>query len=231
MEVEGCELPEDRRYDMEHDLWYRPLENGPLAEVGILSSLASFAGKFTSVSFRPVEGPMAAGRSVATIESVRFTGAVRLPVDAVVMERNQALLARPKLLNDSPYDRGWVVRIRPTSATGPPPQLETADAVSERLRARILELGVHCYPAAPDVELFEIGAECAAILARLDEELEARAPEDIVLLVTDDPTSPIEMVRWEDRSGHSVLMHRQDRTLHQFLVRKEASPHPRRRPG
>jgi len=65
---------------------------------------------------------------------------------------------------------------------------------------------------------------------KLNEELAARAPGDAILLVTDDPTSPIEMVRWSDQTGHPVLAHRKEGTLHHFLVRKEADPKPRRRP-
>jgi TusA-related sulfurtransferase len=77
--------------------------------------------------------------------------------------------------------------------------------------------------------MFEIGAECAAILAELDQVLTTRSAEDVVLLVTDDATSPLEMVRWSDRTGHSVLLHETEGNLHRFLVRKEANPQPRGR--
>jgi len=231
MEVEGCSLPEDRLYDLEQDVWFKPSDGGRSATVGILASLASFAGRFQSVGFRPVEGVVARGRSVATVESVRYTGAVRLPVDGRVLERNVALVDRPKLLNDAPYDEGWVVVIAPDRPGTLPAALVDAAAVRDGLAARIRELRIRCYPAAPDVELYEIGAECSAILARLDTELAGRAARDVVLLVTDDPTSPIEMIRWSDRTGHSVLAHRKEANLHHFLIRKEANPTPRLRRG
>ncbi len=79
--------------------------------------------------------------------------------------------------------------------------------------------------------MFEIGIECSAILTMLNEELTRWPAGSAVLLVTDDPTSPIEMERWSDQTGHALLARRREGNLHQFLVRKEAHPVPKRRPG
>lgn len=230
MEVEGCPLPEDRLYDLDHDVWYRSEEGGRRGHVGLIASLVAFAGRFRSIAFRDVGGVVARGRSVALVESIRYTGAVRLPVDASVLERNPALPGRPKLINDSPYELGWVVRVAPVDPDEAERRLESAAAVRPRLLDRIRELKIRCYPAVPDVELYEIGVECQAILARVDEELDRRAPDEVILLVTDDPTAPIEMVRWSDRTGHAVLHHRVEGNLHHFLLRRERVPIPRPRP-
>ena len=45
--------------------------------------------------------------------------------------------------------------------------------------------------------------------------------------MTDDPTSPIEMVRWTDQTGHAVLAHRREGDLHQFLVAAGGRIRPR----
>jgi glycine cleavage system H protein len=229
MEVEGCSLPEDRLYDLENDVWWEAEEGGATARLGVLGTLAAFAGLFTSLTFRPVDGPLARGRSVATVESMRFTGAIRLPVEAVIVERNRAVAERPRLVNDAPYGEGWIVRVRPARPEEVPQNLERADQVAQRLSERIRTQRIRCWPAVPDVELFEIGIECSAVLTMLNEELARRPSGTHVLLVTDDPTSPIEMVRWSDQTGFPLLAHRREGTLHQFLVRKEAHPTPRRR--
>jgi glycine cleavage system H protein len=228
VEILGCLLPEDRLYDLENDVWWSP--EGDAARLGVLSALAAFAGPFVSASFRPVEGVVARGRSVATVESVRYTGAVRLPVDATVLERNQRLPERPRLLNDAPYGDGWVVRVRPDRPADVPRYLESATRVAARLEERIRAQRIRCWPATPDLELYEIGIECSAVLTMLNEELARRPDGTHILLVTDDPTSPIEMVRWSDQTGHPVLARRTDGNLHQFLVRKDPHPQPRARP-
>jgi len=231
MEVGGCPLPEDRLYDLVNEVWWADEPDGRAARVGILGTLGAFAGPFRSLTFRPIEGAVGRGRSVATVESTRFTGAVRLPVDALLLDRNEAVARRPRLLNDAPYDDGWVVRVRPVRPDDPGRLLETASRIAQRLEERIRVRRIRCWPATPDIELYEIGLECSAVLTKLNEELATRPAGEVVLLVTDDPTSPIEMVRWSDQTGHPVLAHRREGTLHQFVVRKEAEPKPRRRPG
>jgi len=231
MELGGCSLPEDRLYDLENDVWWAPESEGGVARVGVLSTLSAFAGPFRSFAFRPVEGAVGRGRSVATVESYRYTGAVRMPVDVVLVERNEELVHRPRLLNDAPYADGWVVRVRAARPEDPVQLLESAGAIARRLEERIRTQRIRCWPVTPDLELYEIGIECSAVLTKLNEELAARPPGESILLVTDDPTSPIEMVRWSDQTGHPVLAHRAEGTLHQFLVRKEAAPKPRRRPA
>jgi glycine cleavage system H protein len=231
VEIGGCPVPEDRLYDLENDVWYLPETSGGLARVGLLGPLVWFAGPFRTVTFRPLVGAVARGRSVATVESVRYTGAVRLPVEGVVIDRNAAIVERPRLLNDAPYDEGWVVRIRPAVDLAQRPGLETAPAIADRLTERIRAQRIRCWPQTPDLELYEIGVECSAVLTMLNEELRGRPAGEAILLVTDDPTSPIEMERWSDQTGHRLLAHRREGNLHQFLVRKEAHPVPKRRPG
>jgi glycine cleavage system H protein len=231
VEIGGCEVPEDRLYDLEHDVWYLPDPAGDLGRVGLLGPLVWFAGRFVSVAFRPVEGRVERARSVATVESQRYTGAVRLPLTAEVVERNSAIVERPRLLNDAPYSDGWVVRVRPANRNDLPITLETAVAVRDRLAERIRVQRIRCWPQSPDLELFEIGIECSAVLTMLNEELRRWPVGSAVLLVTDDPTAPIEMERWSDQTGHPLLARRREGNLHQFLVRKDAHPVPRRRPG
>jgi len=231
MDVAGCPLPEDRLYDLENDVWWAAETDGITARIGVLGALAAFAGPFQTVAFRPIAGRVGRGRSVATVESVRYTGAVRAPVEVEVVERNAAIVRRPRLLNDAPYGEGWVIRVRPVRADEPKERLEPAAAIAARLEERIRTQRIRCWPTTPDLELYEIGLECSAVLTKLNEELGGREPGTAVLLVTDDPTSPIEMIRWSDQTGHALLAHRQEANLHQFLVRKEAHPVPRRRPG
>jgi len=227
MDVLGCPVPDDCWVDIENDTWTRGEADGVTFTAGLLASQVAFAGRYTSVRFRDVDGVIDRGRSVATLESPRSTAPFRIPVTARVVARNETLATRPKLLNDSPYERGWIVRIAPSDPRDIPRLLARPAAVRDALAARITELRIHCYPAVPDLEMYEIGSECSATLAKLDEELVHRAADDVVLLVTDDPTSPVELVRWSDRTGHTVLHHRVEGNLHHFLIQKEAAPVPR----
>ena len=229
MDVDGCALPEDRWYDLENDVWLQPTASDPsVARLGLVASLGSFAGRFRSLQFRPIADEIERGRSLATVESTRYTGAVRAPTDATILERNPAVVAAPKLLNNDPYGEGWIAALRMGNPDETGRRLLRAAEAAAPYRARIRERRIRCYPAVPDVELYEIGLECSAVLAQLDQEIARIAPGEVVLLVTDDPTSPIEMVRWSDRTGHAVLGRRTEDQLEHFLVRREADPKPRR---
>ncbi len=225
----GCPLHEDLWYDVEDDVWVRRVPGSRHAVLGLTAPIVSFAGRFHRVEYRPIDDFPEPGRSLATVESTRYTGAVRMPLRGRVVRRNDRLLERPKLLNDAPYDAGWVAEVELADPGEIHRLLRPATEARTAYARRVAELKVRCLPAAPDVEMYEIGSECSAILARLDEELARLAPEDVVLLVTDDPTSPIEMVRWTDRTGHSVLFADRDGPLHRFLVRREPDPRPTRR--
>ena len=229
MEVLGCRLPDDRLYDVEWGVWWQDEPGRATARLGLTASLASFAGAFRELTFRPVQGRQDRGRSVATVESTRYTGAVRLPVAAEVVERNESVRQRPRLLNDRPYDDGWVVRVRAADPDEPGRTLATAEQARARVEEEIRTRRIRCWPLTPETELIEVGVECAAVLVRLNEELARRAPGEALLLVTDDPTSPIEMERWADETGHRLLAHRAEGSLHQFLVEKLEHPQPRTR--
>ncbi|MGI0067193.1 MAG: sulfurtransferase TusA family protein, partial [Thermoplasmata archaeon] len=149
----------------------------------------------------------------------------RSPFEGAVVEQNPELLTRPRWINDDPYGKGWVARIRASGAV--PAQLADAAAVRGRLASWMQEHHVRCWPVPPDYQMFEIGLECSAILAQLNDELARRPAGTAVMIVTDDPTSPIEMERWSDQTGHALLAKRREEGLFEFLVRKEEHPVPR----
>lgn len=228
MEIAGCSAPDDRTYDLDQEVWWLDLGDGT-ARVGLVASFAAFAGPFRELSFRPVTGRLERGRSLATIESVRLTGAVRAPVALEIVERNAAVAARPRLLNDAPYTDGWVARVRavdPPTEEGPlRPLAEVRARWEESIRSR----RIRCWPRTPEEELIEIGLECSAVLVKLNEAVGRRAPGEAILLVTDDATAPIEMVRWSDQTGAALLAQRREENLYQFLVGRPDGPWPRPR--
>jgi len=89
------------------------------------------------------------------------------------------------------------------------------------LKAKIVELKIRCFSEFPDHEMFEIGTECSAVLVRLDELLSGSPAGTVVHLVSDDPTSEVEMIRWSDRSGNELLESRREGNLVHYVVKKK----------
>lgn len=52
-----------------------------------------------------------AGESVVVVESVKAVSDVYAPVSGTVIAVNEELLDRPELLNEAPYEAGWIIRL------------------------------------------------------------------------------------------------------------------------
>lgn len=219
MKVESCEFPDDVLYDPDGLVWVRPEPSGDLL-LGITSLHAALAGRLLKVQPRAVITEYEAGKSLGTVESGRYFGSIRTPVRGTLVAVNEAVLATPRLLSEKPYGEGWFARLRAKEWETDRKVLSTAAEARERLAAQIAALHVHCFAAIPDVELFEIGTECSAVLAKLDDALANAAEGEVVHLVSDDWTAPAEMLSWSQRTGYPVIEERKDGNLYHFLVRK-----------
>ena len=185
------------------------------------SLLSAIAGKFASTRIRPVGTRVERGRSLGTLESLKFVGPIPAPVSGIVSKANTDAVKRPKLLNDAPYDEGWIVRLKPLRFREERVFLSRALDATEVFKKKIAEFHARCFKAFPDHEMYEIGTECSAVLVRLNELLATVPIGDVVHLVTDDPTSYVEMVRWTDQTDHELVDWRQEGSLFHFVVRKE----------
>jgi glycine cleavage system H lipoate-binding protein/TusA-related sulfurtransferase len=219
LEIEHCEFPEDRVYDLENNVWVK-LDDQRVATIGITSVHAALAGRLTQVKFKAVGELFERGRAAATIESVKYFGAVRAPLTGILLEKNSALETSPKLANDDPYGHGWFAKMRPSRLDVELQSLLEPSHAVERIRGQIGELRIRCFRAFPDHEMWEIGVECAAVLVRLDDLIGQISVGEVVHIVSDDPTADIEMVRWSDQTGQEVLESRWEGKLAHFIVRK-----------
>lgn len=114
--IRNCVLPDDLVYNVERDIWARSDPDGTLV-LGLTDVGQSRAGHIQVVSYtrRVRAGSVARGDSLAVLESAKWVGPVTSPVAGSVVAVNEALLARPKLINLDPYGRGWIARERPAS--------------------------------------------------------------------------------------------------------------------
>jgi glycine cleavage system H protein len=110
LEIDYCNFPDDALYDLENYVWVR-LTESKVAKVGITSVHAGLAGKLNKIRFKSIGTMLNRGQSIATIESVKYFGAVRIPLSGRLVAVNSALEIKPKLANDSPYGDGWFAQI------------------------------------------------------------------------------------------------------------------------
>ena len=188
--------------------------------VGITSILAAVAGKLTSVTAKPVGREYARGRAMGAIESGRYFGTLKTPVGGVLVSVNAAVLNRPKILSESPYGEGWFARLQPTPLIEDWESAMGIEEATPALKSQIAALRVRCFASFPDHEMYEIGTECAAVLVKLNELIVRIPVGEVVHIVSDDWTAPMEMDRWSTETGQPVVDSRREGNLYHFLVRK-----------
>lgn len=221
MNVEGCVFPDDRYYDVENGVWFQPNE-GSGARMGITTIQVFVAGKISSIKFQPIAGiEVVRGKSLATLESIKYVGAVRSPVEGKISNINDALASDATPLWKSPY-RSWIAQYEHFNAKSLD-ELRNGIEAKDALLSKIKELRIHCFKVLPDEEMYAIGTECTTTLANLSELLADKPLGYVVHLVTDDPTADIEMVRWSMQTGNEIVESRTEDILYHFIVEKTSS--------
>ena len=219
MEIDHCDFPEDLLYDLENNTWLRVEENGEVT-VGVTSVLPAIAGKLTLARLKSAEIAIHRGQSLGTLESQKFVGPVPSPVSGALLKTNGLVVSRPRIINDSPYEEGWIARLKPSHLTLERILLSKTSESKILLAQKIAEFHVRCFKAFPDHEMSEIGTECSAVLIRLNDLLAAIPVGEVVHLVSDDPTAYVEMVVWSERTGQSLVDWRKEENLFHFIVKK-----------
>ena len=112
-------LPDDLKYTKDHE-WIKLLGNDE-ALVGITDFAQQSLGDITYVEIPSDGDTFEAGASFGVVESVKAASDLYMPVDAEIVEGNQALEDAPEAVNQSPFEEGWIAKIKLTD----PSQLET----------------------------------------------------------------------------------------------------------
>lgn len=103
--------PADLKYTKDHEWAKRDAAGG--VRVGITEFAVEQLGDVTLVDLPAVGTKLKAGGHFGDIESVKAVSELFAPVTGTVLEVNGALNDHPELVNDSPYDKGWMVLIAP----------------------------------------------------------------------------------------------------------------------
>lgn len=103
-------VPKTLKYSKTHE-WLR--EDEDVVTVGITDHAQCMLGDLVYVELPEPELTMEEGQECAVIESVKAAADIYCPVSGEIIEINEALLDNPQLVNEDPYGRGWLFRLRP----------------------------------------------------------------------------------------------------------------------
>ncbi|MBD3754893.1 MAG: glycine cleavage system protein GcvH [Gammaproteobacteria bacterium] len=108
-------LPSHLKYAETHE-WVYIDEQGN-AVVGITDFAQESLGDLMSVTFPELGADVTAGDEVMSLESVKAASEIYAPLSGEIVAINEALEDEPELINEEPYDAGWLFKIAPHDVT------------------------------------------------------------------------------------------------------------------
>ena len=121
-------LPEELKYTKEHE-WVRV--EGNTATIGITDYAQEQLGDIVYVELPEVGSQTEQMKQFGTIEAVKTVADLFAPVSGKVVEVNDKLSGDPTIINHSPYDQGWILKIELSSADELNTLLSAADYQKE----------------------------------------------------------------------------------------------------
>jgi glycine cleavage system H protein len=112
MEIEGYHFPDDLYYDREH-YWCRV--EGNVMVTGTTDFAQKMAGEIVYVQLPLIGKSVNQGKPCGALESGKWVGRIYAVISGKVVEVNEQLEDSPELINQAPYDRGWMFKVEPSN--------------------------------------------------------------------------------------------------------------------
>ena len=106
-------IPDDLHYTAEHE-WVKVVADG--VRVGITDHAQEALGDIVFVTLPAPGTHVVSGQTLGEVESTKSVSDIYAPISGEVLARNEALDARPELVNADPYGEGWMIEIRPSES-------------------------------------------------------------------------------------------------------------------
>ncbi|MFB0501693.1 MAG: glycine cleavage system protein GcvH [Candidatus Bathyarchaeia archaeon] len=112
VKVNNYEVPEELYYHKEYG-WAR-IENGK-ARIGITDYAQKQLREIVFVELPSVGDTLKQNEPFGTVESVKAVSDLVAPVSGTIEQVNEELSDKPEVLNEDPYNKGWLLVISPTN--------------------------------------------------------------------------------------------------------------------
>mgnify|MGYP001220981874 CR=1 FL=1 len=103
--------PDDRKYSKEHE-WAKGDDDGTVL-LGITHYAQDHLGDIVFLELPQVGTVLSQGQKLGEVESVKSVSDLFSPISGEVLTVNQAVIDSPELVNEDPYEKGWLVRVKP----------------------------------------------------------------------------------------------------------------------
>ena len=117
-------VPEGYKFTKTHE-WVKV--DGDIATIGITDYAQSELGDITYVELPAVGSTLNRSDSLGVIESVKAASDIYSPISGEIVEDNETVEGSPEIVNSSPYEDAWLVRIKISDQSELDELLDAAD--------------------------------------------------------------------------------------------------------
>jgi len=110
-ELSELNFPDNLRYDKEHE-WV--LAENDTATIGISDYAQDQLGDVVFVELPEVGATLSKEDEFGTVESVKAVSELYMPISGEIIAINTELEENPERVNVSPYDTGWMIKVKPS---------------------------------------------------------------------------------------------------------------------
>ncbi|CAG0942536.1 glycine cleavage system H protein [Anaerolineae bacterium] len=141
MNIAGYEFPDDLCYDKNH-AWARV--EGNIVTQGYTQFAQKLAKEIQYVEIPKAGRSVTQGQAVMSIESGKWVGRVLAVASGKLANANEELEFSPTLINESPYDQGWLIKIEASN----PDELKTLWRANDPALAELINGDIAKYKLA-----------------------------------------------------------------------------------
>lgn len=102
-------FPQELKYTKDHE-WVKI--EGDVATIGITEFAQKELGDIVYVEVETIGETIEAGEVFGTVEAVKTVSDLFMPLTGEILEFNDELESAPELVNEAPYETGWMVKVK-----------------------------------------------------------------------------------------------------------------------
>ncbi len=128
----------DRRYTSQ-GVWVKPEPGTNRVRLGLADYPQQHNGDVAFANVKPAGSRLAVGETFAEIETIKAMVELAAPVSGTIVQVNPALDTTPEIINQSPYDDGWLAVMEATNWGAERPKLLDAPAYFQVIQTQVQE--------------------------------------------------------------------------------------------
>jgi len=134
MKIEDYYFPDDMYYHKEH-FWAKV--EGDVVTMGTTDFAQKLAGQVVYIELPPPGKMVEQGKPCGSMESGKWVGRIYAPVSGKIESINGELEDTPELINESPYEKGWMCKVKASNLQEDLKNLMKADGLSEFIKSEV----------------------------------------------------------------------------------------------